>query len=146
MSEASQASLEALMQAFVYNLETPFADIWWADVSSQLDETYFVWIGDTENLSNSSVYYYRIYNPHVWIEFNIEGMIGNGIEAGNHAHSITRIPSSSNGGDYGIFASVINQDGPRTLLEHYADADHHLISSSPFDYTILADHDHHHDG
>ena len=145
MSAATQANVTALMQAYVYNLETQFADVWWEDVMAAIDDTYFVWIGDTETLTTTSIYYYRIYNPHVWVEYNVEGMVGANIEAGNHAHSITRIPSTSDGGDYGIFANVINQSGPRTLLEHYIAANHHALSEIHFDYTVTGtfDHDHH---
>ena len=138
MSAVSQSNLTTLMQTYVYNLETPFADVWWADIMSDIDNTYFVWVSETDELTNLSTYYYRIYNPHVWIEYNIEGAIGGDVEDGNHAHSITRIPSNSagNGGDYGIFAHAINQSGPRTLLEHYMAVDHHLLSEIEFDYTL----------
>lgn len=142
MSETTQANLLALIQAYVYNLETPFADLWWKEIMSKIDDTYFVWIDEADELTNLSIYYYRIYNPHVWIEYNVEDSIGDAIEEGNHAHSITRIPSTSDGGDYGIFANVINQNGPRTLLEHYAAADHHILNEVNFDYQV--DFDHHH--
>ena len=144
MSATSQANLTALMQAYVYNLETPFADLWWEDITSEIDNTYFVWIDETDELNNLSIYYYRIYNPHLWIEYNVEDSIGDNIEEGNHAHSITRVPSTSNGGDYGIFANMINQNGPRTLLEHYAATDHHALSGIPFDYQLTEPHDHAH--
>lgn len=149
MSEASQANLLALMKAYVHNLETPFADLWWADIMNAIDDTYFVWIDEADELTNLSIYYYRIYNPHLWVEYNVEDSVGDAIEAGNHAHSITRVPSTSgNGGDYGIFASAINQNGPRTLLEHYVVADHHLLSELHFDYQLLnlERHNHHHGG
>ncbi|MEM7537426.1 MAG: DUF3500 domain-containing protein [Chloroflexota bacterium] len=146
MSEATQDNLLALMQAYVYNLETPLADLWWADITSAIDDTYFVWISETDELTNLSFYYYRIYNPHLWVEYNVEGQIGDAVEEGNHAHSITRVPSTSNGGDYGIFAKAINGDGPRTLLEHYAQVDHHALGGMAFDYqlAVLLEHDHTH--
>ena len=77
----------------------------------------------------------------------IEGVISNNVEEGNHAHTITRIPSTSNSGAYGTFANVINEVGPGTLLEHDAEVDHHTLSDLPFDY-ILAEiyHHAHHDG
>ena len=49
----------------------------------------------------------------------------------NHVHTITRSP---NGKDYGIFA--LNR-GPKTLLEHYTMADHHIVNDELFDYTIV---------
>ncbi|MEM7110938.1 MAG: DUF3500 domain-containing protein [Chloroflexota bacterium] len=146
MSPTTQANLTALMQVYIYNLTTPFADVWWEEIMATIDDTYFVWISEVESPTTLSPIYYRIYNPHVWIEYNIEGSIGNNVEDGNHAHTITRIPSTSNGGDYGIFANVINGAGPSTLLEHYADVDHHALNSLPFDYVLAEiDRHHHHD-
>ena len=145
MSEMSQANLTALMQTYVYHLETPFADLWWEDILREIDDTYFVWIDEESGeLNNLSIYYYRIYNPHLWIEYNVEDSIGNAIEEGNHAHSITRIPSNLNGGDYGIFANIINNGGPRTLLEHYALVDHHALSDVDFDYELDGFLEHYH--
>lgn len=147
MSAETQANLEALMRVYVYNLTTPFADIWWDDISASIDDTYFVWISEAEELTDFSTIYYRIYNPHVWIEYNVEGIIGGSVEEGNHVHSITRVPSTSGGGDYGIFAHAINSSGPRTLLEHYAESDHHALELAKFDYvfTGAATHAHSHD-
>ncbi|MEM7798253.1 MAG: DUF3500 domain-containing protein [Chloroflexota bacterium] len=88
MSATSQANLIALMQAYVYHLETPFADIWWEDVMSAIDDTYFVWIDEEDGeLNTLSIYYYRIYNPYLWVEYNVEDSIGDAIEEGNHALS-----------------------------------------------------------
>lgn len=143
MSATTQAKLTALMKAYVYNLQTPFADLWWADIMSEIDDTYFVWIDEADELTNLSFYYYRIYNPHVWIEYNVEAQVGDAVEEGNHAHSITRVPSTSNGGDYGIFARAINRNGPRTLLEHYASVDHHRLNEFQFDYQLAHAQEHH---
>lgn len=120
MNDAQKDSLRDLIKAYVYNLETKFADVWMKDIETDIDDTYFVWIGGTTE--NDSIYY-RVFNPAVWIEFNDEG------RGTDHIHTITRSP---NGNDYGIFA--LNR-GPRTLAEHYATADHHRISHSYFDYT-----------
>ncbi|MFK7802063.1 MAG: DUF3500 domain-containing protein [Anaerolineae bacterium] len=146
MSAATQASVIELMQVYVYNLETPFADVWWEGIMENIDDTYFVWIGDGDtSASTYPIFYYRIYNPHVWIEYNVESNAGPGVDAGNHGHNITRVPYTVNGGDYGIFANAINGNGPKTLLEHYAGVDHHLLSEIQFDYelaeTTLPDHD-----
>lgn len=120
MNDTQKDNLRDLIKAYVYNLEAEFADVWMKDIESDIDDTYFVWIGGTTE--NDSIYY-RVFNPAVWIEFNDEGR---GTE---HIHTITRAP---NGNDYGIFA--LNR-GPRTLAEHYAMADHHKISHPYFDYT-----------
>ena len=142
MNEASKQNLIILMKEYVYNLNHTFADIWWADISRNLDDTFFVWIDNDEQPNISSQFYYRIYNPYLWLEFNTENVTGansNNIEDWNHIHTITRIPNNpetANGGDYGVFASVINQDGPTTLYEHYANADHHKMSEFIFDYEV----------
>jgi hypothetical protein len=38
----TQANLARLMQEYVYNLNTPFADVWWADIVDNIDDSYFV--------------------------------------------------------------------------------------------------------
>lgn len=116
--------LRKLIKAYVYNLETEFADSWMKDIDAEFDDTYFVWIGDT---TEKASIYYRVFNPAVWIEFNDEGRNEN---APNHIHTIFRSP---NGNDYGIFA--LNR-GPKTLLEHYDLADHHETNYELFDYYI----------
>lgn len=125
MDDTQKEKLRELIKTYVYNLETEFADIWMKDIDADLDNTYFAWIGGTTE--NDSIYY-RVFNPAVWIEFNDEARGGDGKP--NHIHTITRAP---NGKDYGIFA--LNK-GPRTLLEHYAMADHHHGSNMLFDYHI----------
>ena len=121
MNDLQKEKLRDIIKTYVYNLEAEFADIWMADINTGLDDTYFVWIGGTT--SNDPIYY-RVFNPAVWIEFNNEG---GGLD---HIHTITRSP---NGNDYGIFA--LNH-GPKTLLEHYASADHHKVVLELLDYHI----------
>lgn len=142
MSELSKQNITVLMKEFVYNLNEEFADIWWSDISSNIGETYFVWIDNVDSPSISSQFYYRIYNPYLWAEFNTEDVTGansNNIEDWNHIHTITRIPNNpktKHGGDYGVFALLINQNGPATILEHYAHAEHHHDSKIELDYFL----------
>lgn len=98
---------------------------------TNIDDTYFVWINDQGTTPTAtSEFYYRIYNPYLWAEFNTKSSTG--ANAGtiadyNHIHTITRIPnnpSTDNEVDYGIFAKMINDDGVKMLYEHYALADH----------------------
>ncbi|WP_051941673.1 DUF3500 domain-containing protein [Maribacter forsetii] len=145
MSETAQANLILVMQEYVYNLTDSFADVWWTDIMENIDDTYFVWINDSDSTPTAtSQFYYRIYNPYLWAEFNTEGSTGansSTIADYNHVHTITRIPNNpttDNGGDYGIFAYLINQDGPKTLLEHYVLADHHKASKLKFDYKLTS--------
>ncbi|NME70744.1 DUF3500 domain-containing protein [Flammeovirga aprica] len=148
MSTATQANLILVMKEYVYNMETTFADAWWTDIMNNIDDTYFVWIDEVDQPSTTSPFYYRIYNPYVWIEYNAENALGGGGADYNHVHTITRIPSNpttTNGGDYGVFAQVINKGGVSTLYEHYAMADHHQMSEMLFDYEVeLPHHNHHH--
>lgn len=147
MSATTQAKLVTLMKEYVYNLSTNFADEWWADIEANIDDTYFVWINDSGTTPTAiSEFYYRIYNPYLWAEFNTEGSTGANaatIADYNHIHTITRIPNNpatDNGGDYGIFAQIINGNGVKTLYEHYAMADHHKNSMMNFDYTVKGIH------
>lgn len=118
MNAPQKENLRNLIKTYVYNLETEFADVWMADIDAGLDDTYFVWMGGT---NNNDPIYYRVFNPAVWIEFNHEG--GSNLD---HIHTITRSP---NGNDYGIFAL---NSGPKTLQEHYASADHHNVIDELF--------------
>lgn len=152
MSDESKANLESLMKEYVYNLTTTFADDWWSDIEANIDDTYFVWVFESGvTPSTTSEFYYRIYNPYLWAEFNTEEVTGanaNTIEDYNHVHSITRIPNNpttDNEGDYGIFALMINQNGPKTLYEHYAMADHHRSSEMNFDYKVKMPSKHSHE-
>ncbi|TXF88444.1 DUF3500 domain-containing protein [Neolewinella aurantiaca] len=151
MSATAQANLVLVMKEYVYNMTTSFADAWWADIMTNIDDTYFVWINDTNTSPTStSEFYYRIYNPYLWSEFNTEGSTGANaatIPDYNHVHTITRIPNNpatDDGGDYGIFAQMINGNGVRTLYEHYASADHHKASEMNFDYSVKIPHTHVH--
>lgn len=125
MNDVQKENLRKLIKTYIYNLESEFADVWMKDIDAGIDDTYFVWIGGT---TEDDSIYYRVFNPAVWIEFNHEGRSRDGKP--NHIHTITRSP---NGNDYGIFA--LNH-GPKTLLEHYAMADHHKVSNEIFDYYI----------
>ncbi len=127
MNDTQKEHLRNLIKTYVYNLETEFADIWMADIDAGFDDTYFVWMGGT---TTDDPIYYRVFNPAVWIEFNNEGRVGGARGGLDHIHTITRSP---NGKDYGIFA--LNH-GPKTLLEHYASADHHKVVLELFDYHI----------
>ena len=139
MSTTTQANLVLLMKEYVYNLNTTFADVWWSDIMVYIDDTYFVWLDNVDNPTAQTPFYYRIYNPYLWVEYNMEPPVGQGIEEWNHAHTITRIPnnpSTSNGGDYGVFAHVINGNDVQFLAEHYSNADHHKDSKYYFDYRL----------
>ena len=137
MSKRSAEILEKLMLEHVNNLSSTFAKQWFRDISKNLSETYFVWIDQVDQPDNKSQFYYRIYNPYLWVEFNITNPIFKELDDWNHVHSITRIPNNSeNGGDYGIFADLVNQNGIKMLYQHYASSDHHRLESMKLDYEL----------
>ena len=146
MSTATQANMVSLMKEYVYNMNTTFADEWWSDINANIDETYFVFISNETTLSTTSEFYYRIYNPYLWVEYNNEASVGGNFDDWNHVHTITRIPdnpTTENGGDYGIFARVINSGGIKFLSQHYHRADHHKDNKVKLDYHLK---EHHHKG
>jgi|GEM_PF-875095 len=147
MSAATQAKLILLMKEYVYNLNTTFADLWWNDIMANINETYFVWLDEVATPSATTQFYYRIYNPYLWVEYNMENPVGQGLDNWNHVHTITRIPnnpSTTNGGDYGIFAQVVNNGDIQFLAQHYDHADHHKNSTILFDYKVPHSHKHGH--
>jgi hypothetical protein len=100
-SAAQKRQLLELVGLYVNNLRDGHAKVHLADVEQRLDETYFAWIGGTED---SSVYYYRIHSPVVLIEFDHETPVGlrhinpPGVPNREHVHAVVRTP---NGNDYG---------------------------------------------
>lgn len=126
MSTATKANVVAIMKEYVYNMKTEFADKWWALIEKNIDNTYFAWKDQVDTPSTTTQFYYRIYNPYLWIEYAMENPVGSGIASYNHTHTITRIPyNTDNGGDYGIFALMLDNNGPHTIQEHYDTAEHH---------------------
>lgn len=147
MSMTTQANLVLLMKEYVYNLNTTFADIWWSDIMANIDDTYFVWLDNVDTPTTQTPFYYRIYNPYLWVEYNMEPPVGQGIEEWNHAHTITRIPNNpatTNGGDYGIFAKMVNKNDIQLLVQHYNNSNHHHGNHLPFDYRLKKENSHKH--
>lgn len=147
MSPETKSNIILLMKEYVYNLTPTFADKWWNKVMENIDDTYFVWIDNVDKPSITTQFYYRIYNPYLWVEYDMENPFGRGVEDWNHVHTITRIPNNpttEDGGDYMIFANTVNQNGPQTLFEHYAMANHHKMSEISFDYTLTFPNEHEH--
>ena len=147
MSATTKSNLIILMKEYVYNLNTEFADTWWKDIMANIDNTYFIWLDNVQTPTTTTQFYYRIYNPYLWVEYNMENPVGRGLERWNHIHTITRIPNNpatKNGGDYGIFAKRVNKDDIQFLAQHYTGADHHKKSVYLFDYRIQSKHNHSH--
>ncbi|MGW0712526.1 DUF3500 domain-containing protein [Streptomyces sp. NPDC002643] len=123
-TDAQRGKLLALVRVYVGNMADAHADVKMKEVEEHLDDTYFLWIGETDD---DSAFYYRIHSPVVLIEYdaqsplaynpdnaesteNADDSSGNGGGGGGmggpggtptqqHIHTIIRTP---NGGDYGI--------------------------------------------
>ncbi len=99
---AQKKQLVDLIAQYVGNMDDGHAKVKMAEVEKHLDETYFAWIGATED---NSVFYYRIHSPVILIEFDHQQPIGlRGPEYDRskptplHIHTVVRTP---NGNDYG---------------------------------------------
>jgi Protein of unknown function (DUF3500) len=87
----------SLIETYVRRLRPGHDDVWMADVTRHLDETYFSWIGET---GDDAVFYYRIHSPVILIEFDHQPGVALdfNVATRHHIHSIVRTP---NGNDYG---------------------------------------------
>lgn len=103
LTDTQKNGLLAVIAAYANDMEDGHAQVWIDHIASHLDETWFAWIGTTDN---DAVFYYRIQSPVVLIEFdhethkslaNVDGYPSN-VPVRSHVHSIIRTP---NGNDYG---------------------------------------------
>jgi hypothetical protein len=98
---AQKKQLLSLIGLYAGNLREGHARVHMSDVEKHLDNTYFAWVGGT---NDDSVYYYRIQSPVILIEFDhqtpvgLRGLYPPGVPYREHIHSVVRTP---NGNDYG---------------------------------------------
>jgi hypothetical protein len=101
LTESQRKQLLDLIGLYVGNMREGHAKVRMAEVTAHLSDTYFAWIGGTED---DSVYYYRIQSPVILIEFDHQTPVGlrhlypAGVPNQEHIHSVVRTP---NGNDYG---------------------------------------------
>ena len=112
-SAGQKQQLLRLVALYVGNMREPHARVRMSEVERHLDDTYFAWIGGTED---DAVFYYRIHSPVVLIEFDHETPVGlrhlyPNVPYREHIHSVVRTP---NGNDY----------GKDLLRQHYAQHPH----------------------
>jgi Protein of unknown function (DUF3500) len=110
LSTAQQRLLLDLLETYVGRIRPGHATLRLDEVKRWLGETYFAWMGAADE---DSVFYYRIHNPVVLIEFDHQRGIAfdNDAPSRHHIHTVVRTP---NGNDYG-----------RDLLrQHHARFDH----------------------
>jgi len=102
LGEPVRRRLVDLIALYVDNMDDGHARVKMDEVRSQLDRTWFAWIGGTEP---GSVFYYRIHSPVILIEFdhqqpaNLKHLSKNpDLPNPEHVHTVVRTP---NGNDYG---------------------------------------------
>lgn len=97
LSTHQQAIMLDLIGTYINRVRSDHAKIKLEEVKQHLDDTYFAWMGGTEE---DSIFYYRVHSPVVLIEFDHQGGIA--LESDgpsrNHIHTVVRTP---NGNDYG---------------------------------------------
>jgi hypothetical protein len=114
LSASQKKQLLALIELYVSNIREGHAKVRMEDVRQHLDATYFAWIGGNDP---GAVYYYRIHNPVILIEFDHQMPAGlrhvtpPGVPNRDHIHTVVRTP---NGNDY----------GKDLLRQHYAQHPH----------------------
>ena len=115
MTAAQRKELLGLVEAYVSNMDAGHAKVKMDEVKKHLDQTYFAWIGGTEE---RSVYYYRVHSPVILIEFDHQLPVGlrhlskaPNLPDHEHIHTVIRTP---NGNDY----------GKDLLRQHYAKHPH----------------------
>ena len=100
-TDGQKSRFLALAENYIGNLRDGHAAIWMQQIEAHLDDTWFAWIGTTDD---DAVFYYRIHSPVILIEFDHQGPVGTrSLHPGrnpirDHIHTIIRTP---NGNDYG---------------------------------------------
>jgi hypothetical protein len=99
-SAPQRQQLLRLIALYVGNMREPHARVRMSEVERHFDDTYFAWIGGTDD---DSVFYYRVHSPVILIEFDHETPVGlrhlyPNVPYREHIHSVVRTP---NGNDYG---------------------------------------------
>jgi hypothetical protein len=114
LSASQKKQLLALIELYVSNIREGHAKVRMEDVRQHLDATYFARIGGGDP---GAVYYYRIHNPVILIEFDHQMPAGlrhvnpPGVPNRDHIHTVVRTP---NGNDY----------GKDLMRQHYAQHPH----------------------
>ncbi len=93
MNAPQRAALLALIAEWARIVNDGAADARMAQITADLDQTWFAWSGPTAGRAGTNIQaYYRIQGPHLVIEYAPQSD-----EPGNHVHTIYRDPTD----DYG---------------------------------------------
>jgi hypothetical protein len=97
MTGTQQSLLRDLVRIYVDRIRPEHAAIKLREVEAHLDDTYFAWIGHHDS---NSVFYYRVHNPVILIEFDHQAGVAliNPVPTRQHIHTLVRTP---NGNDFG---------------------------------------------
>jgi hypothetical protein len=97
MTDAQRQKLVSLITLYTDRLPAGHAQVRLDEVTQRLDDTVFAWIGEFDPVSP---FYYRIYNPVIFVEFYHQPGVALPNTGYNrrHAHALVRTP---NGNDYG---------------------------------------------
>ena len=74
-TDAQRDKLLDLVRVYVGNMADAHADVKMKEVEEHLDDTYFYWIGETDD---DSAFYYRVHNPVVLIEYDAQSPLAYG--------------------------------------------------------------------
>ncbi|WP_329336767.1 DUF3500 domain-containing protein [Streptomyces sp. NBC_00663] len=108
LNRKQQKLLLDLVEVYTGTIDEGHSRVWLRDIEKHLDDTYFYWIGESED---DSAFYYRVHSPVVLIEYDAESPLAyhedgdtssggpNGTPTQQHIHTIIRTP---NGNDYGV--------------------------------------------
>jgi hypothetical protein len=98
LTAGQREQLLRLAALYTGKLRPGHAEVWLETVRQHLDETHFLWMGGT---GPEDVFYYRIHNPVILIEFDHQpGIAFDSDEPTRvHIHTVVRTP---NGNDYGM--------------------------------------------
>ncbi|NUS79496.1 MAG: DUF3500 domain-containing protein, partial [Streptomyces sp.] len=108
LNRRQQKLLLDLVEVYTGTIDEGHSRVWLRDIEKHLDDTYFYWIGESED---DSAFYYRVHSPVVLIEYDAESPLAyhedgdtssggpNGTPTQQHIHTIIRTP---NGNDYGV--------------------------------------------
>jgi Protein of unknown function (DUF3500) len=102
LESPARRQLRDLMQLYVSNMDDGHARVKMSEVEKHIENTWFAWVGGTQD---DSVFYYRIQNPVILIEFdhqrpaNLAKFVKDpNVPTQQHIHCVVRTP---NGNDYG---------------------------------------------
>ena len=117
LSRPQQEGLLDLLDVYVGRMRPGHAAVRMEEVRRHLADTWFAWMG---GIDETSVFYYRIHNPVILVEFDHQRGIAldNDQPSRDHIHTVVRTP---NGNDY----------GKDLLRQHYLRFDHSRGAHDP---------------